>query len=72
MLSTESDTTVSHKSGRSAKYDGTDIVQKTVRVNLSGGCLLVLSYATGPPTVDTLCHGPKNGRAGSAAPRIEE
>lgn len=49
MLSTNLLSTVARMFGRNTKFDGTDIVQKTIRLSLPRRCQLVSFDATGPP-----------------------
>lgn len=58
ILSVESSGTAGQGPGRSIEPDGTDVVQKTIRVSPLWSCVRLLFDATGPPNGDTPHRGP--------------
>lgn len=57
-LSAKSSGTAAQAHGRNIKSDGSDIVQKTTRMNTRQSCPRISSDAIGPPGSDTMHLGP--------------
>lgn len=64
MLLTESSGAAAQESGQNMKSGGTDIVQRTKRINPRRSCPRVFPDATGPPDGDIVHWGPDKRESG--------